>query len=1065
MNPKRLSLFLALTFAILSTWADNVSLNVARQLAQDFLSKKGKALTVKANPFRAPRLDSNDDNSYYYAFNAEDGGFVIISGDDRTQPVLGYSTSGAFDIYNMPENMRNFLQGYEDEIRLLDEKGITSSTIKKAPSSTVTDVAKRPILPLITTKWGQGSPYNDACPKFYYSDGSTGQSVTGCVATAVAQVMYYHKWPMATTAEIPSVTNSYTQDAGGKKSVTVPAIVAGTPIDWDKMLPSYSGTSTTTQRNAVAQLMLMVGQSVNMSWGASSGSSNYTAARSLVNYFGYDSDITSIDRADYKYDKFCSIIYNELAEGRPVLLGGQSTGGGHSFVADGHDGDEYFHINWGWTGYSDGYFLMSSLNPDDDGMIGASSTSDGYARSQYAIIGIQAPDGKSSEIEPTTVMNSSYVSYSAYSKTISFSYFSNYKQTANFEFGLGAIDNNGKITPVDITSYNGLMPSTGFSNYSLSVSSLERGKTYHIIPIGRVIGVTDFMPNYANAESNYIEVKVASDGSMTMKSVSAMSNISVEGVSCESSGYVNEEQTVKISFNNAGGEFYQSMYFFASTTTSKGSSKSSSGVTFKGYGKSEAVFNFTPTATGKWNIWVSPNSSSSSAISCGSITISNNEASSDKALLKFQSYEVNNKDKVSGTTTYFFGDELSGEVMMKNVGTATYRNNMVVALFKTGESSSSTLYKSVLEIAPGETKGVPFYFKLNDTSTSYRVGIYSMENGSYVALTSTSYYYKSSGGIAYYAADGSKAFVTGSTINVPEDATCVIMEKQGVTSITPNSNPNTLYFLSSSDPVPSTIADKNIVIDNNADMLSLQDGHDFYTPKAFYASNASYTRTETIGADGDNGWSTFILPFTAYMVECEGKTIDWYRSETDTGKDFWLKQFKGNNNLDLVFGYTDEIEAGIPYIIALPGAAWGAERDLTNKPISFLGEEVSIPASTTAITSTSTYMLKGATFASNRGEVYQMNNEGNAFVPSSATVPAFRCFFEIREGSGIVADKLLVNSPLPTAINSLSISHDTATGDNESIYTISGQRLGNASSLNSLQKGVYIINGKKVIMK
>lgn len=369
-------LLLALFFPFWGTvgqlWADNVTASQARQQAQAFLSSRIAAGNGPRHaPDTTPQLMQEKQVSGLYVFNvSNNGGFIIVSNDDVAVPILGYSDSGSIDPDNMPDNMRAWLQGYADEIAWAKANNIPKASATGAPRRTgshpTTDIG-----PLLTTTWNQGSPYNDYCP--------TG-CVTGCVATAMAQVMNYHKWPESSTA-IPGY---------GSRSGLV-----ATNFDWANMKDDYSNGYNETEANAVATLMLYCGWSVEMNYGPSSGTQTSKVATALKSYFGYKSTTQYINRSFYTYANWTDLIYNELKEGRPVVYAGQAADNGHCFVCDGYqykDGGDQFHINWGWGSQSDGYFVLSVLNPDEQG-IGGSASNSAYNSGQEAVVGIQKING------------------------------------------------------------------------------------------------------------------------------------------------------------------------------------------------------------------------------------------------------------------------------------------------------------------------------------------------------------------------------------------------------------------------------------------------------------------------------------------------------------------------------------------------------------------------------------------------------------------------------------------------------------------------------------------------
>ena len=321
----------------------------------------------------------------YYVFNIGSGdGFVIVSGDDAACPVLGYSRSGHFDEDNLPENMKSWLAGYADELERIQNLNLPARR-----SAAVTDKGWANVAPLLQSRWNQNSPYNDLCP--LAPNGRTHRP-TGCVATAMTQVMYYHKWPVAPTAEIPGYTYKDEAVWGGDGSLLTEEALPSTVFDWDSMLDAYDDETMYDEKSAfaVAELMRYVGHGVRMTYGIkASGAFSDDIPVALVRYFGYKNTARLIRRSDYStqyaWDK---VIYGELSARRPVIYSGVTLlGAGHQFACDGYE-DGFFHINWGWAGRSDGYFKLSVLDPEDQGIGGAGSGSS-FSELQTAVIGVQ----------------------------------------------------------------------------------------------------------------------------------------------------------------------------------------------------------------------------------------------------------------------------------------------------------------------------------------------------------------------------------------------------------------------------------------------------------------------------------------------------------------------------------------------------------------------------------------------------------------------------------------------------------------------------------------------------
>lgn len=354
----RVQAVLSVLLVCMSVSANPITEAEALRKAQQFMS--GKHFTVRPT---ATDPTASEAKKPFYIFNADDGGFVLVSGDDRTTAILGYSDHGTLDLSQAPENVRYWLDSYADQIRSLD-KG--AEAVSPAPSLK----GAAAIAPLIQTKWNQYEPYNNLCPT---SPGTTKKCLTGCVATAMAQMLYYYKWPEHCPA-IPS----YTPSGFSEPLPELPPM----DFDWDAMKLTYGyGESESASTTAVAQLMRYCGQSVKMGYGLG-GSSAWLNPQVLIETFDYSEDLKCVYRSDYSDSDWEALIYQELAAGRPVPYSGQSDEGGHQFICDGYDGKGLFHINWGWGGSPDAYYVLSVANPYTDGK-------SGYSQGQDAIIGVE----------------------------------------------------------------------------------------------------------------------------------------------------------------------------------------------------------------------------------------------------------------------------------------------------------------------------------------------------------------------------------------------------------------------------------------------------------------------------------------------------------------------------------------------------------------------------------------------------------------------------------------------------------------------------------------------------
>lgn len=380
--------------------AKEIALRQAAQLGismDEASSAKAKSKRVKSVSGEVP--------AYYVFPNGEGKGFTVVSGDDRLPEVVGYSDKGTYDEENLPSNYVGFMKAYEEMVGQLDNgDSRASASIAEAKALRSSGYQQPTVAPLLgSIQWDQIIPYNKMCPMY----NSTDRSVTGCVATAMAQVMMYYQYPKTLQADIPAyVTRT--------KYLSIPQINKGERYDWNNMLPQYASYEplnyTDAQAAAVAKLLYHCGVACEMDYGPSSGA-NVTPAI-LSTYFGYDSDLMQdLNRDVFTLAEWSQIMDKELTAKRPILYSGQSSDGGHEFVCDGTDGNGLYHINWGWGGYQDGYFDVTILNPYKGGA-GSGSAPDGYNQYCSMIVGIAPDNGKVDEplveVAPVVMLGSGH---------------------------------------------------------------------------------------------------------------------------------------------------------------------------------------------------------------------------------------------------------------------------------------------------------------------------------------------------------------------------------------------------------------------------------------------------------------------------------------------------------------------------------------------------------------------------------------------------------------------------------------------------------------------------------
>ncbi len=362
----------------------------------------------KATPQLAhTALTEKGEPAVYVFKNANDKGFLLLSADDAAIPVLGYSDHGNFSSSEMPPQLQWWLSEYANQIEYARQTGAAPYTPKKRAISR--SGARERIAPQMKTFWDQVEPYNDQCPL-----SGTDRTWTGCVATAMAQVMKYWNYPEKGQGSI-----TYTIESLEKK---VSMNFALKKFDWDNMLDSYiNGNYTEEESSAVAYLMKACGYAVKMQYSMdASGALGMNIGKAFVKYFNYDPNILYTLRMYYSSEEWDNMMYENLKNVGPVVYGGGSTlGGGHSFVCDGYDGEGLYHFNWGWSGMSDGYFSLDALNPDALGTGGG--TGGGYNFTQDAVFGIQPPTGQPVEERPVFVTQEGELAGSVSGSKLSFS--------------------------------------------------------------------------------------------------------------------------------------------------------------------------------------------------------------------------------------------------------------------------------------------------------------------------------------------------------------------------------------------------------------------------------------------------------------------------------------------------------------------------------------------------------------------------------------------------------------------------------------------------------------------
>ena len=495
MKNRMLLTVMVLAVAV-SAWAGRVGEQEARKKASAFMTGQARTrsgettLTRVYLPLETKSAVWSVTDAPIYVYNNDGGGYVIVSGDDRTADILAFSEKGHIDANHLAVNMKSWLQGYVRQI-----ESIPVSATPRRVATTRSGDTKTNLDTKLKTEWGQDYPYNLHTPelKFIWHDkDTTVQAATGCVATAMAMVMYYYQYPAQLKKAIPSYEGTcdvpVKDDETGKRDTIknvkwkTEDIPAGATIDWVNIVEKYDlwnkttnkpndkNNNTDAQREAVSRLIQYCGAAADMEYGMESFAYTEGALVGLKNVMDYQ-DAYVLNAFEFDEQGWVDAVYHEMSEAGPVIFSGIApTRGGHTFVLDGYqskDGKDYFYVNWGWDGDDNGYVLLSVMEPgwlfDENG------NPEGYTEQQDMICGL-GPQGKGY----TTVPNLKFYAdalelglegkeYSRSKKSEPFQVTDFYLQYANYHLesltarcALGVYDANNKlVTRTDMSDKEG----------------------------------------------------------------------------------------------------------------------------------------------------------------------------------------------------------------------------------------------------------------------------------------------------------------------------------------------------------------------------------------------------------------------------------------------------------------------------------------------------------------------------------------------------------------------------------------------------------------------------------
>ncbi len=578
---KIFTLFLILFSLITLTYAARVDVNTAKNTGRQFMVNNAAAgqlknisdlnLSYTSYVLNSMMIPGREPAVNFYVFNINSTqGFVIVSGDDVVEPILGYSNKGSFDPDKIPPHVASWLKGYENQIQFAISQQMKPTPAIKAKWEFLSKTnnpkpffrGPQGVSPLIQTTWNQSPYYNDLCP---YDNNYNEYTVTGCVATAMAQVLKFWNYPAT-----GSGFHSYNDPNYGTQS----ADFGSTTYDWTNMPMELTSSNT-----AVATLMYHCGVSVDMTYGVAEtgGSSAYVissgspvtncAEYALKTYFGYPSTLQGLARANYDDQTWKNMLKTDLDASRPVIYDGFGTGGGHCFVCDGYDDNGLFHFNWGWQGMYDGYFDLDALNPEG---VGTGGGTGGFNSGQQAIFGIQGSNGGGQsanlQIYAAVTISSSPLPYgNAFS--VSTDLLNAGSTTFNGDYCAAVFDNTGTFVDfVQILTGYSLPPNYHYTNgLTFSNSGLfdVLPGNYQIYVFARPTGGDWQIINDGSTYTNGIQVNVYNSNAIEMyadmmvdpgTTLTAGQSVSVH-LDVVNNGSTNFSGTWDVSLYNLDGSF------------------------------------------------------------------------------------------------------------------------------------------------------------------------------------------------------------------------------------------------------------------------------------------------------------------------------------------------------------------------------------------------------------------------------------------------------------------------------------------------------------------------------
>lgn len=1040
---KTLTSMLLLSLATIAN-AQQISQEEAQQIARDFWTSPVAAARSRqgasGNPVLAYTAGRDTERSFYVFNNTAADGFVIVAGDASAQQILGYSFQGSFDYATAPANLKWWLSQYENQI----QKGIKLNKAEMAAGRSRVQMraaAKRAgVEDIITTKWNQDAPFNNYVPQL---PGASGDNLfpTGCVPTAMAQVMKHYNYPDTTGLGSNEYQKIYND---GADTIIFRADFASTSYKWEEMKDRYYPAN---DADAVSTLMYHCGVSVNADYGTirNGGTSAYNIdiPKALINYFGYDKSIMNTSRKFYTDEEWENLIYAELVAGRPVIYGGQAESGGHAFIIHGYNEEKgTFAINWGWGGSYDGYYALTgsnALRPGGSGIGGAGNGS-AYTMGQEAVIGIRPNVGGDyvwvmETTEQFTMGTSGDIASSIKSITIDKNegdrslYFTipmlnTSVVPADFNIGLQFIDENSKKSKIveNIAQANDLAVNHGIAaTRTINTALLEFDGTYKVYPVFRL----------ASAESSEEWKRANIETTLEVPTIIIKNGSTPEMIDVSfkiGASAIKEEDNTSITWND---NYNGTVTYSVDKPELVSISRNGNSIVITGKTSGTATVTVNASANGYYNATERTFEITITEVPVVPVTMS----ISGTEVAIGESLQISHDPAYTGAMSYSCDTEGIVSIDENGKVTALAAGSVIITATAEGiRTAGDQFFTRTIE-----------YFEVTVVSVPKDIYIVSIDvpNNGYFT---TDGYKMNITMKNNYGADKELNLKIGMKIGNSESPTTysgMIFPKDGVGVISLASQDysmlpeqwNPFYRALQNG---QTEVEIKIYLDNEP----MQP-----TDKSSFILNLT-EKLNVTASTAENGWGTVLLPFEATLPE----GMKAYTCSTAENNLLVLNEV---TTLSDPSDYESPVKLNMdtPYIIQGNGGSY-----------TFTGP--TIPNKMTTYTSG---LLMGVTANDTvPQEAYMLGTRDGftAFYKVDASeelpvAPAYTAFISLPE-AGNINEGLYLNAEDAEKNGIEEITIDAIAGKRNGIFTIGGMKLRNDSNVSGLQRGLYIINGKKV---